>query len=680
MKLPKIKLCWNGSMVAADWRFGLFGGYARSPGGRRIGWVISLRGVVAWLSVLLVLGYFSGALALWVLLERRPYNYVTYTDLILPTRWSGIGKLRGQAQIAEGLDDIKSKRWGAGVAKLRVGIARNPDEIKGRLVLAELYLAMKASKQAMAVYDGGLQAVYPGRDYVEAMIKVAAQSEDFEWWLRTCDQALAKLSNNPALAGDRRWLIQEKLRALIAAERPAEALALAEAEGESRNPAISELRVLALLSAHKPGEAVSFLRDWAERVGPNPDAQILRLQVRASREAGDLAAMGQALETLRQLAPTDPRPYVYGIVQRVLAGQHDEARRVLDSFFLRFGSTAQYLQMLAAPLAEIAERDLIEQVIVFARQQGFELTALRRSLVQSLISRGDWRDASGVLSELAATSKKDPASNAWYELMNAQIQAALDPSEGTQSNLVSLVRGRQFPLSLYKSLVGNLQRAGRLTTARELITFAQGVYPKNTVLESMRKELDTRIASDVVTKERETTLATASRRRELDTALAAAVARPPSPPKLPPLKAAAGIPSTTAATAVREVLGEADFFKRLDVLSQEKDFAGALQSIRDLRRAKPAWLSSREEDLSLAEVRLNGRAGDSLALRSVVRRYLTGDRLRGAQVIEVARELHTSGLKDEALLVLRELVAKMPDYRVAQNLLAEWGAKPPAQQ
>jgi hypothetical protein len=131
---------------------------------------------------------------------------------------------------------------------------------------------------------------------------------------------------------------------------------------------------------------------------------------------------------------------------------------------------------------------------------------------------------------------------------------------------------------------------------------------------------------------------------------------------------------------VMEELGEADFLKRLDVLSQAKDFSGALQSIRDLRRAKPVWLSSREADLSLAEVRLNGHAGDSLSLRAVVRRYVTGDRLRGGQMIEVARELHTSGNKDEALLVLRELVAKMPDYRVAQNLLTEWGAKPPAQQ
>ena len=104
--------------------------------------------------------------------------------------------------------------------------------------------------------------------------------------------------------------------------------------------------------------------------------------------------------------------------------------------------------MLATPLAEIAERELRGQVIAVARQQGFELSSLRRLLVQALISRGDWQDAAGVLSELAEGNKKEPAAVLWYELMNAQIQAALDPSEGTQSTLMSRVRGRQFTLSL----------------------------------------------------------------------------------------------------------------------------------------------------------------------------------------------------------------------------------------
>jgi hypothetical protein len=385
--------------------------------------------------------------------------------------------------------------------------------------------------------------------------------------------------------------------------------------------------------------------------------------------------MGQTLEALRQLTPIDPRPYVYGLVQRLLAGQREEARQGLESFLQRFGSTAQYLELLAVPLAEIAERELLEQVIAFAQQQGFELSSLKVSLVQSLVARGDWRDAAAVLVDFAAGAKKDPAAVAWMELMNAQIQAALDPSEGTQSTLVSLIRGRQFPLSSYKKMIGNLQRAGRIVTARELITYAQGMYPQNVVLESLRRELDTQLANLAASKDRETTLATEARRKELNQALATAVLRKADTPQVKPHTASAR--PTATALSPRTEWSEADYF--LEALTQNGDNAGALKSIRDLRRTKPAWLGAREGELCLAEVRLNGREGDVLALRSVVRRYLTGDRLRGAQMIESASELHASGHNSAALLVLRELIAKMPDYLLAQSLLAEWSVTAPAQ-
>lgn len=685
MKLPKVKLCWNGSGVPADWRLGLFGGYARSLGGRRIGWVISLRGALAWLGALAVVGYFTGALLLWLVLERRPYNNVTYTDLILPTRWSGVGKLRGKAQIAEGLDDIKAKRWGAGLAKLRNGIARYPEEIEGRLVLADLYLAMKARKQAMAVYAGGLQTRYPGREYVAKVIQVASQAEDFDGWVGACDQALARVAGQPNLDGDHRWLIQEKLRALIAAERADEALVLAEAEGESRHPAISELRVLALLAAHQPAEAVRFLQTWAERTGPKADPQILRLQVRAYREAGELAAMGQALETLRQLTPVDPRPYVYAILQWLLAGQRDEAKRVLESFYLRFGSTPQYLQILAAPLGEIAERELLEQLIAFARQQGFALTPLRHALVQALMERGDWSEARGLIGELAAGPKADPASTAWYELMNAHVNAALDPSEGTQSTLVSLVRSRQFSLGFYKGLIRSLQRAGRVATAREIVTFAQGVYAQNRAIEALRTELEGAIAAESARKEQADQLAAETRRmvraqvQAATEAAAQARAQGDTQPAAAAPTQALGATAHPLPGAGRAAWTEESFFAYQAKARQPGDNAPALQAIRDLRRAKPDWLGRREPDVSLMEIRLLGVGGDVLGLRLAVRRYLTGERLRGAQVLDAARELHAGEHPEEALVVLREVVAKMPDYRFAQEILAEWTPRPPAQ-
>ncbi|CAM2775306.1 hypothetical protein [Rariglobus hedericola] len=650
MALPKVKLCWNGKRVEADWHLGLFGFYTRGTSGSRLqGIVISGRGLLAWLAGLAVVAYFTGAAALWFWLDRRPYNYVSYTDLVLPTRWSGIEKLRGQALIAEGMDDIKARKWSEGLQKLRVGIARNPEEIKGRLVLAEIFLAMKARKQAIEIYDGGLGTQYPGRDYVEAMLKSAAQSENYEWWLRTCDRALALIGNNPAHAADHRWLIQQKLSALLAADRPAEALVLAEAEGESGSPTISEFRVLALLKEGKPDAALAFLNEWQNRAGSRLDPQILRLQARAFREAKDAASMDRALEELRELSPADPRPYVYGIVQRLLAGRRDEAFASLDSFLLRFGSTPQYLQMLAAPLAEIAERPMLENLVKYAAQQGFDLEPFRRFLLQALMEKGEWREASTVLAEAKGSDKKAESVALWYDLMDAQIKAALDSGEAAQSNLVSLVRGRQFALSFYKDAITNMRRAGRLTTAREIVTFAQGMYPQNNVIETWRKELDIELA-----------------------AAAELVSKPVVTLPRPQVAAA----TVVAPSTPRVEVTTADFEARLEALTKTGDYAGALQYLREIRVTKPAWLDAREADLSRDEVRFSGRAGDLVALRSSARLYINGDRLRSARTIEIARELHAAGRIPEAVFLLKELLAKVPDYPVAQRLLAEWVPKP----
>lgn len=656
MAFPKIKLCWNGSQVEADWHLGLFGVYTRGlAGGRLRGIVISGRGVLAWCAGLAVVAYFTGALALWFWLERRPYNYVTYADLILPTRWSGIEKLRGQALIAEGQEDIKARKWSEGLSKLRIGIARNPDEIEGRLVLAEMFTAMKARKQAIEIYDGGLAKRYPGRDYVEAMLKSAMQSEHFEWALRTCDRALALVGDDPKLGAERSWLIQRKLGVLLAADRADEALAVAESAGESRSPALSEYRVLALLKAGKPADALAFLEEWSRWQGARADQQILRLRVRAYREAGDLPAMERVLEELRALSPADPRPYVYGIVQRLLAGRTDEANAGFDQFLLRFGSRPAYLHMLAAPLAEIAERAMLERLIAHARQQGFELEPFRRFLAQVLMAKNEWSAAARVLAESEAEAKQGDAA-AWYDLMNAQIQAVLDPGDGPQSRLVSLVRGRQFALSFYKDLIGNMRRAGRPATAREIVTFAQGVFPQNNEIERWREELDGELAAI----------------RTAATAQAQAQAKP----QIPRSSSAATTPDIAPPTAARGVLTEAEFEARLKELAVAGDYAGALKVIREARLAKPEWLAAREADLYRDEIRFSGRTGDVLSLRSAARFYINGDRLRSAGVIGIARELHAAGRKDEAVFLIKELIAKEPDYTVAQRLLAEWTAKP----
>ncbi|HEY9249322.1 MAG TPA: hypothetical protein VIO38_09335, partial [Rariglobus sp.] len=123
-------------------------------------------------------------------------------------------------------------------------------------------------------------------------------------------------------------------------------------------------------------------------------------------------------------------------------------------------------------------------------------------------------------------------------------------------------------------------------------------------------------------------------------------------------------------------MDEKNFQAQLDELTRANDYAGALQLIREARQSKPAWLDGREGELSREEIRFNGRTGDLLALRSAARLYINGDRLRSARIIEIARELRAAGRAEEAVFLLKELLAKDPSYAVGRKLLAEWS--PPA--
>ncbi len=353
------------------------------------------------------------------------------------------------------------------------------------------------------------------------------------------------------------------------------------------------------------------------------------------------------LTTTSTSSPTDPRTYVYGIVQDLLAGRRSEANTAFEAFVFRFGGTSQYLQLLAPPLAEINEPPMIERLIAYARQQGFKLDPFRRCLVEALVGKGDWREAATAITEMENDPKatSGAAASAWHDIMHAQIQAALDPADGVQSTLVSLVRERQFTVGFYKALVVHMRSAGRPSTAREIITYAQGVYPQNTTIETARKELDDELAAAQAAK-----------------------------PVMAITRAATTIATSSAPARVE--LNEVEFQHRLDALIKAGDYEGALNYLHDARFAKPAWLDAREAEFARYEVRFAGRLGDMVEFRSAIRRFNNGDRLRSAQIIDIARELNTAGSKEAAVFLLRELLAKVPDYTAAQRLLAEWTPKP----
>ena len=80
----RIKFIWAATkVIVANWRFGLWGFYERKQVLPYSGLATSVRGVSILCFVLTMLAYLGGTTAIYLWLDRKEHNYVTYTDILL---------------------------------------------------------------------------------------------------------------------------------------------------------------------------------------------------------------------------------------------------------------------------------------------------------------------------------------------------------------------------------------------------------------------------------------------------------------------------------------------------------------------------------------------------------------------------------------------------------------------
>lgn len=641
-RFPRIKLQWGASRTTpGEWYLGLVGFYRRKSG-RGKGLAISLRGVSILAFLTATGGYFGGAGYYWWKQEQRAYNYVKYTDVLLyplsADKRREVRELQGKSMIAEGLAALQNQQWNRALMSLRIGLDRYPRDLTARLKLAQLFLAYRVRARAQETLLQGLDQGWPGRAYLQSAIEVAAAGDDYEMVLALCDRGLALHDPAKHSALDRRWLVEQRIRAMLAEKRNDDALAFAEREvGAVGEDTLFELRLLAHLQAGRAAEAVTLAEAWAARSSDDPQA--LRLLARSYREAGRPQDMVGVLNKLRVGAPADPRVYVFSLVQHLLAGLEKEGRAILDDYVFRFGGTEANFILAAEPLAEIDRPEELEILLAAAAERGFRDPRLYAARLQVLIAGRRWAEATrqiGDLRPLIAGGANNRAN--LLDLFQYLVAAVADPADGAQSSLTDYVRARQLPMGIYRQCVETLRKNGRIDTARQIITFAQGVYPTSRYIAETGKALDAEIEA----------------RR-----LAEEAARPVAAP-------------------VASLATPAAFFAEVDRVASGETPAAALALFREMRKARPAWAAEQAEPLGRRELELHARGDDLAALQGAARSYLTADRLRIQNVVTLATSLHEAGRDDEARMLLNEILRKSPGEPIASGLLVRWFPKTPA--
>ena len=481
MKKRHIKFIWGASeVIKGKWHFGLVGFYDRIEGKRDDGLAISVRGLLQWLGGAAAATYLAFATTLFWFWQRNPYCLLTYSDALLrPVRRAEVRDLQGQAFIAQGIDAMRAKHWAEAVSLLRQGLAYHPGDLRGRLTLAQFYVAANQRPLALKMLQEGLGAEFPGRAFLQVLFDVAEQGEDFDLVVRVGDRYLPQL-NTAASTRDRRWLQARLFSALASSQHFTELQALADAE--EPGDIASEHKVLACLGRGRPDEALAALSEW--KAQPRSDVRVvLRLRIRALREAKRFDEMDRAIEELRILSPADPRSAVYGVVQRAMAGRAAAASVALGDYLFRFGGTTQNLQMLGEPLAEIGQRGLLERVIAAAAERGFPAATYQVMLVQAVVQDGDWETATRTLAAMKPVAVRDVAGQLWRDWMQRLVAAASVPGDAAGPALVDFLHTRPWPLKMFRLSVDALRLGGRLDTARDVLALAGGAFPASAWIE-----------------------------------------------------------------------------------------------------------------------------------------------------------------------------------------------------
>jgi hypothetical protein len=309
---------------------------------------------------------------------------------------------------------------------------------------------------------------------MEYALQFARRSEDPERQLELLALALNEASPMPK--EDRAWLLRERARTLISAERWVDALDSVKAySDEMVESEWRELGLSALCGAKRLDAAEIWLDEWRTKSGFTD--QVLRLYARVYREAGRLGEMDAMLKELVRRNSSDPATRTFSIVQHLLAGMAEEAARELDGYLLRFGAERRNLRLLAGPLVEIGcERELL-RVETAAAEQGLKDPAIAMGHLGLLIEQARWDEADAMLAKIRRDFPKESAVDAHrLKPLDCFFRVVrTDDAEGRSA----LLNGMKFPaqsVGSYQRFIKALRTAGRPEAARLLAEQGLAIY------------------------------------------------------------------------------------------------------------------------------------------------------------------------------------------------------------
>ena len=602
-------------------------------------WVFQVyyRRLLIALALLATAGWLLAASALFLWLDHAPHNQVGWLDLAAPWRWAGLQTKRGDAAVLQALDELKAHEYTDAFYSLRVGLARSPGNVDGRLILARLELTYEPAR-AVSLLEEGLP--YSGND-PKLLGGLLAVYSSLQMPTRALEVVSGLLqAQSPVLSPEARFMLQRaQVTLLLQLERYPEAEAalaaihppVAVADQES----LQALRIEWLLRSGRAAEAKRFSDG---RPAGNPaDPAHLRQEAEIAIALEDSDALQSVLRHLKARAPEDPGAYLYAFQawQRMKRLSLRDAAE--QEYYRAFGGSDAAVQALAALAVNLDLPEVVARAQRAAVAAGHSPFAYRVHQTELALRRGETEQATRLLRDWENNIDTLKSQQRFYpEFIKRLTRAAFAGTPDQIDYLLAHLNAHreQAQLPVQAMAVTVLEKSGYPAGASLVLRAALQKYPRSDPLLAAQKLLDEPKAKASATP--------------ATTAAAAAGSIRPLPP--------------TAAAARQQ----------LDGLMQEDSLASVRDLIRAIRVRKPAWLPAVEADISLHEVELAFLTLDQIAARTAARTYL--DRYRGEEPLlrlaTLVPQLIRRGRATEARL-LRDEIASASDATARVRLALE---------
>lgn len=443
--------------------------------------------------LLAVIGWFSLSGALYLYFKyNKEFDDVSYVKMLtlLPFGMEAHREEMGDFHIEKGLNEMKAGNYRDGFRLLRLGVARSPGNLQGRLVMSEFYeFAIKrpdiAAQQLLLGLDhGGMEDL----DYLKQTLRVLLRHQmDMEI------QTLADkyLPEEPELTDTNRVL------AFGAANANYLRGNFDNAENYLMNYGLTESLEGLLLSSQiswDRGNKIAAIAKMEASLSKFPNSEPLLMQLsRYNRELGNLddARRFAILRNVSDPLSAAPRLELLYIYNKT--GDEESEKRETQRMLKQFREDEPALQALANFAAESGNINLARRTYEEALENEFAIDAFALLLIEAHLSSEDY-DGALYFAEELLKEKPDWLSNRWatFNSLRAVASYGVNKSDLGEIYLQDFLDDNRNQPETFLAVARYFSKIERYPQARRVLLTAYQNNPSNQriLTELIRTELE----------------------------------------------------------------------------------------------------------------------------------------------------------------------------------------------